>query len=196
MSMDPFSEIPPPTRQISDPTWSYPPITGKILTGQLKTTSKIELSKYSIGNYEGELTRTSLENHKQINFPADGNKFLEFSIRHDRRNLQNFWPNPTRPDPRVDRTHGHPYGLFTALMRTRQNCLVLSCRQLCSHRRQDSFVSSPPSFQFATNSLFTPPTLTKQHMFDIVIFCKSRCEYMELIPWLCGFCIICCLLQT
>ena len=26
---------------------------------------------------------------------------------------------------------------------------VLSCRQLCSHRRQDSFVSSRPSFQFA-----------------------------------------------
>ena len=50
---------------------------------------------------------------------------------------------------------------------------VLSCRQLCSHRGQDSivlswpsfdeFVSCGPSFQFASNSLFTPPTQTRQN---------------------------------
>ena len=44
-----------------------------------------------------------------------------------------------------------------------KTCLVLSCRQLCSHRRQDSFVSSRPSFQFANNGLFTPPTRTRQN---------------------------------
>ena len=88
-----------------------------------------------------------------------------------------------------DRT-GHPLsnGLFTPPTRTRQKCLVLSClvaniillspatRQFCLVSTQFpisvasyldpvsmSFVSSQCSFQFATNSLFTPPTRTRQN---------------------------------
>ena len=43
----------------------------------------------------------------------------------------------------------------------------------CSNRRrgQDSFVLSRPSFQFSTNSLFTPPTRTRKKLSCLVCSC-------------------------
>ena len=72
----------------------------------------------------------------------------------------NVWPR-WPPDEGLAQCNS----LFTPPTQTRQNCLVLSCRQLCSHHRKDSFVSSRPSFQFATNSSFTPPTRKRQYSF-------------------------------
>jgi len=57
-----------------------------------------------IKHHELDTARVSLDHYikHRIDFPADKNKFLEFSTKPDtiRRNLHR--PDPARPDPIVD----------------------------------------------------------------------------------------------
>jgi len=65
----------------------------------------------------------------------------------------------------------YSYALFTPPTWTRQNCLVLSCLQLCSHGQQESFVLSRSNFQLIACS-------HRRHRWDkTVLSCLQLCSH-------------------